>query len=67
MRTIEITDEQEEQAKEWLHSHHCGPTFIKELADYNSFIVTPGPIGTCIYIKCGKCGKTHNITDYDSW
>lgn len=67
MVSLKISDEQEQQAKEWLHSHHCGPIFVKDSPQYNSYIVTPGPIGIAIAIRCGKCGQSHDITDYDSW
>lgn len=69
MRKFELTDQEEKAAEEWLKNHDCGPIFLKDQhqVTYNSYIFTPTPIGYGVDIKCGKCGKTHDITDYSTW
>ena len=52
----------------------------KEMADANRFMTehvhsnlfffrfeTGSGVGTNAFIKCEKCGKEENITDYESW
>lgn len=63
--TIEITEEQELLVKEFLEKHKTCKH--KRFAPTHSYIITPGGIGYCMYVRCNACEEQENITDYDNW
>ena len=53
---------EDDEYNEFFDKHHkkCGVTKTK-------VVISHGEIGTSIRIKCPKCKKTKNITDYKCW
>lgn len=66
---IELTEKQGKQAREWLNHHNCGPVFLKDqpIRYSLSYIITGTEIGDIVEVRCNRCGKVHDITDYDTW
>lgn len=42
------------------HTPHCNNSSL-------ALIVIPGEIGPSYHVRCRKCGKRYDITDYRSW
>ncbi len=71
---FEISESQEKDAMKWFNNHHCEFKRLSYIANKNatstqaaySYQFTTGSIGYIAKVVC-KCGKSHNITDYDMW
>lgn len=66
---IELSEKQVKEAREWMDTHNCGPHFIndKPIHYTMSYIITRTEIGNIVEVRCNKCKKVHDITDYDVW
>lgn len=51
----------------FLAEHQTYCPSIKNSCNYSISFEPGGGIGIAVYVKCGVCGKKHNITDYNTW
>lgn len=58
--TFELSEEETLKADEFRKVH-------KDCKGLFSYIFTPTGIGFSVEIRCNKCGKILDITDYNTW
>ena len=63
--SFELNDIESARYKRWTQNHEkvCPPN----RGTTYSVTFTPNGIGVGVSIKCSKCGKSKDITDYDCW
>lgn len=58
-----LTDKENAAAAEWQYKHRCKGKAARVI----TVTATPTGIGTAVELACTVCGKTKNVTDYESW
>lgn len=56
-----------ERAQKWEMTHRCRKGPNGATGGQFSYTFFPCSIGTAVSVRCGKCGKETNATDYSQW
>lgn len=58
-----LSDKENKAAEKWRTGHRCK----RNVTRITSITILPSGIGPRVDIQCVTCGKTKDISDYESW
>ena len=66
-REFKLTDKEYEGAKAFIKEHRHPKKEKESIGGHVTLTFTPTAVGTGVRMTCGICGKSKNITDFESW
>lgn len=69
-REFRLTDKELESAEQFSNEHKHKKKYRnygRNIGGDVTITFTPTSVGTGVRVTCGLCGKSKDITDFDSW
>ena len=64
---FELNEIEEQCYKEFYNKHKNCSGEMGAIGGGLSIIITPIGLGSCIEVRCNKCGEIEDITDISNW
>lgn len=67
--TFTIKGQELVNMRNWRDGHECAEPGQYDLNIYpwTTYEFTPSGLGTCVCVRCSRCGKKQEITDFSNW